>query len=149
MKIAWIVGGGLFVLASSVAAGGGPKRIDPHRGCRRNPAVVGPCFEVNGRAFAANGTPGIRIHKAGTKRILGVLPSEEEIAPRCFLDNINFEHEVVGTFTVCPFSVDRPGEMQVVCIEAVTGDVFEQNPTGPGSKKVRRLEACRLKREAR
>jgi len=59
------------------------KTIDREAGCAKNPSVVGPCFEVQGRAVIGNGTPGFRIMQAGTTRILGVLPAENEIVPAC------------------------------------------------------------------
>ena len=72
------------------AAPGNARPINGKDGCRTNPAVVAPCFEVWGRAFASNGTPSLRIGVDGTKTILGVLPAENEIAPACLRSGVTF-----------------------------------------------------------
>lgn len=68
----------LALINSVVSAG---QRIDANGGCRRNPALVASCFTLHGRLFVGNGAPSMRIWRVGTKRILGVLPSEAEIVP--------------------------------------------------------------------
>jgi hypothetical protein len=95
------------------------ERIDARAGCASNPALVGPCFTVTGRALYANGTPGFRILRSGTKRILGVLPFENEIAPSCLSKAVTPTSEVTGDFVVCPFSVEEEGHMQMVCVQSV------------------------------
>lgn len=119
-------------------------RIDPGGGCRSNRALVGPCFEVDGRAFAANGTPGFRIAVKDTKRILGVLPPEKEIVPACFRKNVTFEQDLIGHFTVCPFSPDKAGSMRMVCVEEVRDAVTRSiEPAGKHGRE-RRVEDCQL-----
>jgi hypothetical protein len=93
--------------------------IDVRAGCEPNPALVGPCFTVEGRAVLANGTPGFRILQKGTKRVLGVLPAESEIVPTCLAKAVVPDSEVSGEFIVCPFSVEKRGHMQMVCVQAV------------------------------
>jgi hypothetical protein len=51
------------------------------RMCKNNPELVGPCVKIHGRARIVNGGPQMRIWRIGTNRILGVLPSEDEIGP--------------------------------------------------------------------
>jgi hypothetical protein len=97
----------------------GVDRINARDGCRTNPALVGPCFEVHGRAFASNGTPSLRIAIEDTKRLLGVAPPEDEIAPKCLRSEVTFKQDVIGRFTVCPFSQERAGAMRTVCVEEV------------------------------
>ena len=119
----------------------GAERIDPKGGCRSNAAVVGPCFEGQGRAFASNGTPSLRIRWNGTNRVLGLLPAEDEIAPRCLKSEVTFERDVIGTFTVCPLSHEKAGSMQMVCVEEVRDAVVRAS-----AKKApeRKLADCRL-----
>jgi hypothetical protein len=92
--------------------------------CRERADLVGPCFHVHGRAALYNGNPSVRIWKVGTRRLLGV--SESRMAPgvdplpvevRRALD---WEHPVFADFVLCPFTRERPGVMQLVCVEAAT-----------------------------
>jgi len=99
-----------------------PAEIDPGQGCQSNPAVVGPCFEVQGRSFRDNkGTPSLRIQPARSRRApaLGVLPSGAEIIPACLQDLVQPGVEVRGRFLVCPFTVATRRQMQMVCVQEV------------------------------
>jgi len=96
------------------------KKIDPRAGCATNPYVVGPCFEVRGRAVIGNGTPNLRIVQTGTTRIFGVLPAESEIVPACLAKAVHLASEVTGEFRVCPFANAKEGHMQMVCVESVS-----------------------------
>lgn len=88
--------------------------------CQVRTDLAGPCYTIRGRMFVANGTPGVRIWRVGTKRVLGVVPAENEIAPRSLLDRLGFGTMIYGNFTVCPLTPDREGWMQMVCVEAAT-----------------------------
>jgi hypothetical protein len=94
--------------------------IDMALGCKSNPQRVGKCFVVRGRLSAYNGNPTFRIFRTGTSRILGVIPSEDPRSLPAELRGVaSFEHDIFGTFTVCPFTPSRAGVMQFVCVEAV------------------------------
>src|SRR6187401_2760933 len=95
------------------------KTIDREAGCAKNPPGRGACFEVQGRAVIGNGTPGFRIMQAGTTRILGVLPAENEIVPACLARAVTLTSEVTGEFRVCPFTLAKEGRMQMVCVHSV------------------------------
>jgi hypothetical protein len=97
--------------------------------CRDNPDRTGACRTIHGRMFFANGTPSKRIWIVGTRRVLGVserpsnggegmdgLPSNLR---RAFA-HLPFVTEVYGDFEVCPFTRDRPGWMQIVCVARAT-----------------------------
>ena len=86
--------------------------------CRES-ALIGSCFTVQGRALMSNGTPAFRIMWTGTKRILRVLPAEDEIVPACLATAVTATSEVTGAFVVCPFSVAKEGHMQMVCVQSV------------------------------
>ena len=62
----------------------------------------------------------------GTKRLYGVLPSENEIMPEDVKKHLTFGTSIYGDFLVCPFTKTRSGQMQYVCIESATNLVCEQ-----------------------
>lgn len=72
-----------------------------------------------------NGNPTVRIWKVGTRRVLGV-SDRRCVAPECEAlpaelgGMLDWEHRVFGDFFVCPFTRERPGVMQFVCIERAT-----------------------------
>ena len=128
-----------IAVASAAAAlvSGTVQASDLDRRCETSPQLVGPCFTIRGRLFAANGTPGIRIWRIGTKRVLGVVPPEEEIAPKALLDRLSFGTRIYGDLKVCPLTSDRDGYMQMVCIEAATNLVAETfDPKSPSQPPV-------------
>ena len=86
-----------------------------YEACKTDPDIIGACFEFHGRLFIANGGPSLRIWRIGTKRILGV---PNEIMPEALDVHMGFDVEAYGDFTVCPFTAERPGAMQMVCIES-------------------------------
>jgi len=57
----------------------------------------------------------MRIWRVGTKRILGV---RDDIMPEALTSKMNWDVEAYGDFELCPFTQQRPEEMQMVCIEA-------------------------------
>ena len=116
---------GLFVLAVALVA------VDiaataaqrPSR-CRSDPELVERCRIVRGRLSVANGTPALRIWIVGTRRILGVSgwgmgETERELLPGnvwTALGDRPLDRDVFGDFEVCPFTRQRLGWMQMVCV---------------------------------
>ena len=102
----------------------------PHAGCSAIADTNAPCFAVHGVLEPANGTPSLRIHKLGTKRVLGVVggdgdPDSLSIPPpsvRALMtpDSPGDLNSVSGDFRVCPLATERPGWMQPVCIASAT-----------------------------
>ncbi len=98
--------------------------------CRVSPRLVGQCFAVHGRFFAANGTPTFRLWRVGTKHVLGVLNSEgagienlDEFPPeirRLIPARVWDMNDIYGDYMVCPLTRERPGWMQFVCIAGAT-----------------------------
>lgn len=89
--------------------------------CKNDPDVVAACFSVRGRLSFYNGGPSTRIWRVGTHRMLGV-PSEiirENVSDA--LGPKPFDTEVYGDFKVCPFTKEKSGAMQMVCIESASG----------------------------
>jgi hypothetical protein len=116
------------------------EEIDKKLGCKNNPKVVGKCIAVHGRVSMYNGTPGVRIWPVGTKRLLGVLPSENEIMPEQVRQLLALDTRIFGDFLLCPFSEPSPASMQFVCIEEASNLVIERCSEGdctasPAGKK--------------
>lgn len=102
------------------------KEIHPaQEACRTDPDIIGACFQVHGRLSIWNGSPSLRIWRIGTKRILGVhrdMPPPESVIAHVS----DFGDEVYADFTVCPFTEERPGAMQMVCIESAENVVTKK-----------------------
>lgn len=72
-----------------------------------------------------NGSPSVRIWKVGTNRLLGVsegrfaLPGYSNL-PKEFVEMLDSGKEIFADFIVCPFTQEKPGEMQLVCVESAS-----------------------------
>jgi len=98
--------------------------------CKSDPDLVGACFPVNGTVSAWNGAPTFRISRTGTKRVLGIterpFPASVPVAlPPPLAEKLNSDVEAVGDFLVCPFTDEKPGHMQMVCVESATKVTFK------------------------
>jgi hypothetical protein len=91
--------------------------------CKKDPDIVGSCFTVHGRLFLANGSPSYRIWRIGTHRIFGV---HDSIVPEAIALNLTWENAAFGDFYVCPFTGQRDGEMQFVCVESASKIIFQK-----------------------
>jgi hypothetical protein len=87
--------------------------------CAENPTVIGECFVVHGRLSVWNGNPTFRIWPVGTKRMLGVR-EEFELPPELDPYLGRFDDVVYANFNVCPLTKNKPGVMQIVCVESAT-----------------------------
>jgi hypothetical protein len=128
-----------LMMFCSTATFGEPHSPKTARQCKHNTELVGQCFQIHGRAFTSNGTPDLRIWEVGTKRILGVTAhaqaddADDPIAPSKLLAALGTgEHFVFGDFEVCPFTPEREGSMQMVCVEQA--DKLIIKPYGYGEK---------------
>jgi hypothetical protein len=84
--------------------------------CSSDPDLVGSCFRVHGRIAAYNGTPTLRIWRIGTDRLLGV--DDDIPVPEPLSRQLDWDVNAYADFEVCPFTVEREGEMQRVCVES-------------------------------
>jgi hypothetical protein len=119
------------------ALSGEVKRSD---GCKCNPELVGDCFTIHGKLSPSNGTPSLRISVIGTKRILGVIPSEDEIIPPSLKEHLRFGTAIYGDYTVCPFTESKPGHMQMVCIEEAKNLVVESYIEGQENPRIYKIK---------
>lgn len=77
-----------------------------------------PCYWVEGRLSAYNGTPSFRIWPRNTHRLLGIVSQngEEDELERlpASLQTLSprFGRDVWGQFHFCPTTVERPGWMR-------------------------------------
>lgn len=73
---------------------------------------------VHGRLTYCNGNPSCRIWIVGTKRLLGVQESGDEVAdmPKALKDLMSWDREIFADFVVEPLTSQKPGVMQIVRI---------------------------------
>lgn len=114
----------ILVALALLTADGAAAAAAPRSPCRSHSDLVGRCRTVHGRLSVWNGTPSLRIWIVGTRRILGVsewrmAEMERDLLPAnvwaAFGDDPP-NRQVFGDFDVCPFTRERPGWMQMVCV---------------------------------
>jgi hypothetical protein len=114
----------LFLVIANPVFAAAPK-------CKENPKVVAACFSVHGRASLAANTVRIYLWPVGTKRMLGITGGpilDDAVAP-ITPPNLKFNpgiNDIYGDFEVCPFTPERKGHLQLVCIESATHLVEKQ-----------------------
>jgi len=97
--------------------------MDMSLGCKTNPRLVGQCFKIHGRLSQGYvGPPSRKIWPIGTKRLLGVVESDNST----FGEDV--DHFVYGDFEVCPFTPSQPNWMQFVCIESGSNLYVQKRP---------------------
>ena len=122
-----------ILLISSAFFLGASSPRPQERSCREHPSLIGKCFNVHGRLAAYSGNPAVRLWRIGTKRILGVSdqrfkePGFRNI-PDALLRQLDGENTITGDFVVCPFTRQKPGEMQLVCIDSATNTIVKKRP---------------------
>ena len=116
----------LLTLSSTLSSGmwaQAPAPQTKEKSCREHPQLIGNCFTVRGRLSIYNGVPALRLWRVSTRRVLGISEQRFSAAgyrnvPESIESKINQNVVIFGDFLVCPFTRSRPGEMQLVCIEA-------------------------------
>lgn len=106
------------IKANGVVIGG------PCQKCKNDPDLVGACFTVHGRMAMYNGGMTYHIWRVGSRRMLGVV--EDSTVPYSLTSKLTWENAAFGDFYVCPFSTRKSGEMQFVCVEAVSNLRFKE-----------------------
>jgi hypothetical protein len=101
----------------------GKSIADASQACKTDPDIIGACFKIHGRLSMWNGTPTMRIWRVGSNRILG---TRDEPLPANLAKEIDWDTEAWGDFEVCPYTKDRPGVMQTVCIESAEHVFFRK-----------------------
>jgi hypothetical protein len=95
--------------------------------CRTSPKVVAPCWTIHATLQVANGSPGLRLHPHGSRRILGVFDrNHSEEGAHVVPANVEAAatpprpgewNPVEGDYRVCPLARRRLGWMQPICID--------------------------------
>jgi hypothetical protein len=99
--------------------------------CKGNPKVIDACYSVHGRLTRGADTVGLWLWPVGTKRMMGVTagPKLDDADDPIWPQNLKFDHgdeAIYGDFEVCPFTPERKGEMQLVCIESASHVVVKR-----------------------
>lgn len=100
------------------------KAEDAGGSCARDSRVVEPCYDVHGRLRVwADLRAGIGIPK--TKRIVEIFMPESTgvisyMWPPIIEKHITLDNEIWADYRVCPFTPQKPGVMQMVCIDSVS-----------------------------
>ncbi|HVN29792.1 MAG TPA: hypothetical protein VMT64_14955 [Candidatus Binataceae bacterium] len=96
--------------------------------CKTDPDLTDACFALRGRLRIWNGNPTFRIWPVGSKRELGVtdrlFPADEIVLPESLDGKLSDEVDAFADFTVCPFTPEVSGSMQMVCIDAADNVSF-------------------------
>ena len=106
--------------------------IGQTRMCKGNPKLVGACYMIHGRATFGSGTPAVRIWPVGTHRMLGITAgpiaddADDPIAPKSMLLFNPGVQSIFGDFEVCPFTPEKKGHMQNVCVESASNLVVKR-----------------------
>jgi len=93
--------------------------------CKGNPNVIEACYTIHGRVSLGADTVRLWLWPVGTKRMLGVTagPRLDDADDPIIPSNLRFSdanEDVYGDFEVCPFTPERKGAMQLVCIESAS-----------------------------
>jgi hypothetical protein len=100
------------------------KAADAEGICAHDSRVVEPCYNVHGRlAFYMNMRAYLGVPE--TKRRLGIVFSSVPldspyIWPSIIDKTLTPDNEIWADYRVCPFTPQKPGVMQMVCIDAVS-----------------------------
>ena len=99
--------------------------------CKGNPKVIGACYSVHGRLSRGADTVVLRLWSVGTKRMLGITrgPTLDDAGFPIWPQSLKFtsgDEDIYGDFEVCPFTPERKGAMQFVCIESASNLVVKR-----------------------
>jgi hypothetical protein len=101
--------------------------------CKGNPKVIGACYALHGRLSRGADTVGLRLWPVGSERMLGVTggPTLDDADSPIWPPELKFtsgDEDIYADFEVCPFTPERKGAMQLVCIESATHVVVKRAP---------------------
>jgi Carboxypeptidase regulatory-like domain len=102
--------------------------------CKSNPKVIGACYSLHGRLSRGADTTGLWLWPVGTKRLLGVTggPTLDGADTPIWPHNLRFtsgDEDIYANFEVCPFTPERKGVMQFVCIESASHVFVKRHST--------------------
>lgn len=118
------------VALCAVAARALPQRTENRKVPCKIRENAASCYWTRGRLAVYNGRPPLRLWKIGTKRVLAIYsgPSIKRGDERDMMNPelpsnvrklfISSNDRIFGDFEICPLDADRPGEMQMACIQS-------------------------------
>jgi hypothetical protein len=120
MRPLWVI---LLVVVPTFAA-------EPQ--CKGNPKVIDGCYTVHGRLALGADTVRLRLWPVGTKRTLGIAggPLTNDAEDPIYPASLKFTSDteaIYGDFEVFPFTHEKPGAMQMVCIESASHVVVKRH----------------------
>src|ERR1700730_12165786 len=92
--------------------------------CSADKRVMAACYDIHGRLRVyANMRP--YLWPTGTKRLLGVASKSDASDTDYFMQNnlartLNLNTDIFVDFHVCPFTPEKTGELQIVCIDSAS-----------------------------
>ena len=120
----------LWLLAGLAPTASAPAPFTGVLPCKDDSRLAGQCFVVHGRlSVRANMRP--YLWPVGTRRLLGIADPDGEIVMPADLERLfaaHLDRQAFGEFEVCPYSRQRPGIMQMVCIASVRHLVVREAP---------------------
>jgi hypothetical protein len=99
--------------------------------CKENPKIIGACYSVHGRVTLGADTVRLWLWPVGTNRMLGVTagPTPDDADDPIYPQSLKFnsgDEAIYGDFEVCPFTLERKGAMQLVCIETASNLIVKR-----------------------
>jgi len=92
--------------------------------CSADKRIVNPCYDVYGK-LTVHANMRVYLWPVGTKRLIAISYRKDSPEPNPPLpSNIHLNHllenDLFGNFNICPFTKEKAGKMQVVCINSVS-----------------------------
>jgi hypothetical protein len=89
--------------------------------CADDKRVVAECYDVHGR-LALHANMRLYLWPTGTKRLLAIsykpnAPQTDPLAPPELIKVLSPTTDILGDFHICPFTPEKPGRQQIVCID--------------------------------
>ena len=100
--------------------------------CAANSRLVGECWNLRGRIQLYDSPPIIRMWVVGSDRLLGLNPEQSPIMPEKVRRHLRPNVAIYADYTVCPFTAEKPGLMQMVCVDSAE-HIKKETYNGEGS----------------
>lgn len=86
--------------------------------CAAHEKIVGDCWELRGRIQLYDSPPIIRMWVVGSDRLLGLKPEQAPLMPDKVRKHLRSNVAIFADYRVCPFTAEKPGLMQMVCVDS-------------------------------
>jgi hypothetical protein len=113
---AWLFAFGLIVSGQGLAYGAGDGVLSMAV-CQGHVEAPAQCRWIAGKMSIFNGTPAVRIHQRGSKKVYAVGPSEHELMPDELKSKLTLDNEIEADFRVCPIYKFQKNGLREVCVD--------------------------------